>query len=166
MGEARRRDQGVYALPAWTEFKRAYAPPVSIARIREHARATGASEEDVQRVYEDIEKNEPIFRNSRYQVNVRDNGDMIHLSIKRLDKRPPCIERFRDFQRIKNELVGPECVALEVYPAESEMVDTSNQYHLWVFKDPTYRLPFGLGNRRVVLTESHAGARQLPFEED
>jgi hypothetical protein len=28
-------------------------------------------------------------------------------------------------------------------------VDTSNKYHLWVFKDATFRLPFGFTERDV-----------------
>jgi len=29
-------------------------------------------------------------------------------------------------------IVGEEHEAFEVYPAESRLVDTANQYHLWV----------------------------------
>ena len=112
-----------------------------------------------------IDSEETIWLNSRYQVNRREDTDMVHLSTKRRDRPPPGPERFRDFQRIKNELVGAECVGLEVYPAESNMVDTSNQYHLWVFTDPAYRLPFGLGDKRVVLTGDVGGARQQAFED-
>lgn len=39
---------------------------------------------------------------------------------------------WREFQRIKNEVVGPEREAVELYPAESRLVDTANEYHLWV----------------------------------
>lgn len=41
------------------------------------------------------------------------------------------IRDWRDMQRIKNELLGPEREAVELYPAESRLVDTRNTYHLW-----------------------------------
>lgn len=91
---------------------------------------------------------------------------MIWLSIKRIDKSP--IHDWRELQQIKNMIVGPENEAVEVYPAESRMVDVSNQFHLWVFEDPKLRLPFGfLG--RAVADETQAnkmGAKQRPFEKD
>lgn len=58
-------------------------------------------------------------------------GVVIHLSIKRRDRHP--IHDWRHLQRIKNELVGTEYDAVELYPAERRKVDTANQYHLWVF---------------------------------
>ena len=78
--------------------------------------------------------------NSRYMVYVYRGKqvpqelveDMIWLSIKRLDKEP--IHDWRDLQRIKNELVGEENEAVELYPKESRMVDQANQFHLWVVK--------------------------------
>lgn len=70
---------------------------------------------------------------------------------------------WRDLQEIKNELVGPEHEAIEIYPAESKRVDSANQYHLWVFKDPTYRIPIGFQTRLV--TEGTIGlSQQRPFE--
>lgn len=41
---------------------------------------------------------------------------------------------WRDFQRIKNDLFGPEYEAIELYPAESRKVDPSNAYILFVFR--------------------------------
>jgi hypothetical protein len=40
-----------------------------------------------------------------------------------------------DLQRIKSELVGPNRVALQVFPAESEVVDRSNSYHIHVLSE-------------------------------
>lgn len=57
---------------------------------------------------------------------------------------------WRDLQAIKNELVGPEHEAIELYPAESRLVDTANQYHLWVLKDPSQRIPVGWTQRLVM----------------
>jgi hypothetical protein len=88
--------------------------------------------------------------------------DLIHLSIKRNDKAP--IMNWRDLQKIKNEMVGPECEALQIFPAESRLVDTSNQYHLFVFDDPAFKMGFGYRERLVYEGNSH-GAVQEPFEE-
>lgn len=39
------------------------------------------------------------------------------------------------FQRIKNDLYGPERVALEVYPSEYNKQDVANMYWLWVLPE-------------------------------
>lgn len=70
---------------------------------------------------------------------------MIHLSIRTADRTP--VRSWRDFQRIKNQLAGPEYEAIEIYPAESRKVDTANQYHLWCLP---FSLGIGLGNERMV----------------
>jgi hypothetical protein len=90
-------------------------------------------------------------------------GDLVHLSIKRRDKAP--IHDWRELQAIKNELVGPECEGMELYPAESRLVDTANQYHLRVFVDPATRFPLGFQERLVTGPETAAaiGARQRAF---
>jgi hypothetical protein len=72
-----------------------------------------------------------------------------HLNIRRRDGKP-IFRDWRHFQWIKNELVGEECEGLELYPAESRLNDTSNKYHLFVFADPTYRIPFGMQDRDVI----------------
>ena len=36
-----------------------------------------------------------------------------------------------------------------MYPAESRLVDTANQYHLFAFADPAVRLPLGWQTRSV-----------------
>ena len=109
-----------------------------------------------------------IYKNSRYTVMTRvvresdEHGPgMVHLSIKRNDKAP--VTSWRDLQKIKNELVGPECEGVQIFPAESRLVDSSNQYHLWVCTDPGFRLPFGYDERLVSEGNSH-GAVQEPFE--
>jgi hypothetical protein len=38
---------------------------------------------------------------------------------------------------------------VELFPAESRLVDTANQYHLWVMADAEYRFPFGYQRRLV-----------------
>jgi hypothetical protein len=46
-------------------------------------------------------------------------------------------------QRIKNELIGTERHAVEVFPAESQLIDHANMYHLWVYGED-YVPPFSL----------------------
>lgn len=106
-----------------------------------------------------------VFTNDRYQVIRRfDHGNgtqtMIHLSIKRLDKEP--IHDWRDLQVIKNDLAGPETEAVELYPAESRLVDAANQFHLWCF--PGFRFPFGFADRLVADPGGLGGTKQRPFE--
>ena len=73
--------------------------------------------------------------------------------IKRLDKEP--IHDWRDLQQIKNEVMGEEAEAIEIYPAESRKMDVANQYHLFAF---TTKIPIGFVGRAV---ESSAKAEQV-----
>lgn len=85
---------------------------------------------------------------SRYQVTAYPQaGGWLWLSIKRRDKLP--VHDWREFQQIKNVLCGPEREAVELYPAESRVVDTSNQYHLWVLPLGE-RFPLGWTERAVI----------------
>jgi hypothetical protein len=95
-----------------------------------------------------------VFRNDTYQVAMRQfsnkgfGGEWVHLSVRRVDREP--IHDWRDLQEIKNQLVGAENEGVELYPAESRRVDTSNQYHLFILKDPELRLPIGFTDRLVM----------------
>lgn len=48
-----------------------------------------------------------------------------------------------ELQRIKNELIGEDRVAIEIYPPVRQLVNQANLRHLWVFHQG-YTLPFGL----------------------
>jgi hypothetical protein len=138
--------------------------PKREAAIIEHAKrvSNGAfNEADVRRVL-DEEKKLPLYKNWLYQCAMRTTpqegmvrGDgkdgpvnLVHLSIKRLDRLPT--RDWRDLQRIKNQFLGEECEAFELFPAESRLVDTANQTHLWGYDDPTFRAPFGFTGPRIV----------------
>lgn len=86
------------------------------------------------------------------------------LSIKRRFTKEP-VHDWRHFQKIKNELVGEENEGIELYPAESRLVDTSNQYHLFVLQDPKMRFPIGFQDRAVA-AKSMLGAEQRGFDEN
>lgn len=104
-------------------------------------------------------KKQEIWINDKYQVNVlrgKDCDQYVHmeefkgkcdyLSIKTIDKKP--IHDWRDLQQIKNELCGEDREALEIYPSEHRLVDTANQYHLWVIPKDA-QIPFGFTHREV-----------------
>lgn len=119
------------------------------------------AKQEVQRV-----KETTVYLSDTYQVNVRDvnvpafNCFVTHLSVKRRDKA--AFHDWREMQQIKNAICGPEREAVELYPAESRLVDTSNQYHLWVLpKGMQY--PFGY-TERLVCNDSVNGTVQRPFD--
>lgn len=130
----------------------------------------GVTREVAQQQVERLRR-QSVFVNDRYQVNVEavgapfgpQVGEMMWLSIKRRDRLP--VHDWRELQAIKNRLVGDEHEAFEVYPSESRLVDTANQYHLWVFVDPRVRLPVGFREREVMDADAAAaqGATQRPF---
>jgi len=68
-------------------------------------------------------------------------GIVDHLWISRHDGR--AIRSWPELQVIKDHVGGAERVAVEVFPAKSELVDHANMYHLWVLPSG-FRLPFGL----------------------
>lgn len=119
---------------------------------------------------QDQAKCDEVWLNDKYQVFVYNNipapgwgASLIWLSIKRRDKE--VIHDWRELQQIKNELVGEENEAVELYPAESRLVDESNQYHLWVLSDSTIKFPFGWKDRNISTPEEaeKIGAKQRPF---
>lgn len=143
----------------WTDFKEA-----SYSRLSP----------EMQQYKEDVGAR--LYLNSIYQVEYSvvngppPFGRIIYLSLKTKDKQPR--HDWREMQRIKNDLVGEEVEAVEVYPAESRLVDTSNQYHLFCFPELQFergRLPFGYPDRLVAegssshFTVTGKGARQKDF---
>lgn len=88
-----------------------------------------------------------IYQNDTYLVEVKYEKPLIHLDIRRHDFQR-CTE-WHDLQLIKNELIGPEYEAVQLFPAESRLVDTGNEYHLWVYPDPSVRFQVGFATRFV-----------------
>lgn len=125
----------------------------------------GGDRETVERVLAEL-REQKVFLNSTYQVNVAKVqtpiGPMLHVSIKRRDK--DIIRDWRELQEIKNKILGPEREAVELFPAESRLVDSANQYHLYALP-PGERFPFGF-QERMVCGESRGGAVQRPFTTD
>jgi hypothetical protein len=159
--------------PEWIPFARATLTPRTEAQIQEFIAhwkelQPEMSETEIRATLRDIEENDEIWKNNIYQVNIRALGDsqprglppMVQLSIKRIDQKP--IHDWRDLQRIKSELVGSECEGVELYPAESRVVDTANQYFIHVVINPTFRFPWGF-KERLVDGKGGGGAVQRPL---
>lgn len=64
---------------------------------------------------------------------------LIHLSFKRRDKQPVLDSEV--LPAIRSYLTDPELAAAELFPAESRVVDTANQYHAWLVVDPGFPWP-------------------------
>lgn len=154
----------------WTPFE----PATPIARDPEKlAKVLDQPIEKVRAILAEQMKRR-FYKNSIYTVIVtpveKEPGheslpDVLWLSIRRNDRAP--IRDWRHLQRIKNELVGAECEGVELYPAESRLVDTVNQYHLFVFESPVMRFPFGFDDRYVrdhdAVVEAAANTKQRPL---
>ena len=159
----------------WTPFQKTelhidYNDPKIQQDMRQAMKAFKLTREEVLAHYENT-KLDQVYLNSRYQVNIRDckfehwsvGPRMKHLSIKRLDKGT--FISWRDKQRIKNELVGEECEAVELFPAERRLTDTANQFHLWVIAEDGYIFPFGFNQGRNVNYDTSLGnSVQDPLE--
>jgi hypothetical protein len=110
------------------------------------------------------------FRNNKYYVVVETLSPRgllgeLHLSITRTDRS--AAHDWREFQRIKNELCGPEREACELYPAQSRLCDSANTFHLWVMAEGD-RVPVGWNVQTVVDSEvaSQLNVKQRPFGDD
>ena len=103
-----------------------------------------------------------VYINDVYQVYKYVEGPVIHLSIKRRDRKE--IRDWRDVQDIKNQMLGEEVEAVELYPAESRRLDVANQYHIYSF-GPGHRFPFGFTDARAVSDDLTLGkSQQRPLE--
>lgn len=87
------------------------------------------------------------------------NRPIVRLGIQRIDQRT--CDDWRDFQAIKNDICGPESEALQLYPAESRLLDPSNYYLLWVL--PKGRIDIGISAGRNVLQPEHSMVPQRAF---
>ena len=64
-----------------------------------------------------------------YRVLVAKTGKYTHIRIRRLDDLP--ITSFSDMQEIKNHVIGPERLAIQVFPRVSDYINNTNTYHLF-----------------------------------
>lgn len=162
MSTKRKRASGNPAKRSWRPMERGTLNPMLVLVHQQ----TGSPEPD------------EAWWNDLYQCVVYHYpSGMTHLSLKRHDRA--AVRDWRHFQQIKNEIVGPERTAVEIFPPESELVDAANEYHLWVFPEAV-ELPFGFHERELMTPEQivefnarhsatlnpHSGgkARQRPWQ--
>jgi hypothetical protein len=148
----------------WRPLKRTRAAPPSAAVLREWQAEFGVDEEEARRRIAAHLATTELWVNDLYQVEVERPPDgMVRINVRRRDGYVG--RDWRHLQQIKNEIVGPECEAIEVFPAESRLVDTSNKYTLWAVPDPTFRFPVGWDKRdvREPSVEDVPGMRQAPL---
>lgn len=105
-----------------------------------------------------------LWGNNQVSVNVRsaqnEQGKTYwELSYRRRDRAP--IHDWRVSQRIKNEICGPEAEGIELYPAESRLLDTANEYWIYAFEAGSVMTDllqkFG-NDMRTVLTQAELDA--------
>jgi len=137
-------------------------PGESLAYAAKH---WGVSEQEAKRRLDDYGDTCEYWCNDLYQVQVRyhDNRGLLHLNIRRRDGS--LMRDWRHLPEIKNQLLGEECEAVELYPAESRKVDTSNKFHLWGYRDPRWRFPLGFDDRDVNYDQigTAPGLKQRPL---
>ena len=146
---------GVKREVEWTKFERAVWGTHAVKEVRDFV----------------DQIDQEVWMNSLYVVAVRRQestiptpfGRLITLTIRRRDREAD--HDWRDFQRIKNEILGPEVECIQLYPAESRLVDTANQYYLFALEGlPQW--PFGFGERLVSETaDPTIGGKQRPWFE-
>jgi hypothetical protein len=71
---------------------------------------------------------------------------------------------WRHLQRIKNELLGTDVEAVELYPAVSRLVDDANQWHLWALPAGE-QFPFGFSESDQDDNALAGGWKQRPTRE-
>ena len=86
------------------------------------------------------------YKNNSYIVMINDNaqttkGKAICAMVQKHNDTP-ILNHWSEMQKIKNELFGKETVAIEYYPAESNLQNDHNIYWLWIFPEdvlPIYK---------------------------
>ena len=113
--------------------------------------------------------------NDLYSVNVVPTkafgSDILEFVIARRDQSH--IHDWRHFQQIKNDIAGEEAEGIEMYPAESRLLDHANTFWLYVFPAELIKkhghLPIGLQGGRNVNEignlDPTKGAIQRPYDD-
>ena len=85
--------------------------------------------------------------NDRYTVNVHyldgDRDGFVEVGVHNHNRTPHV--PWRHLQQIKNEVLGPDREAVQLFPAEDRLVDTANEY--WIYVYPVGKAP--MRNRRT-----------------
>lgn len=109
-----------------------------------------------------------VWENYLFEVTVRihkegwplGGGEWVQIGISSKDGEPR--HDWREFQRIKNQLLGDEWEAVELYPAESRLLDPSNYYMLWCAP----KIPIGKFVGRKIMDSKTCIAPQRDWHKD
>lgn len=123
------------AEPLCTKFKRVPVPPYFRSHVERMVAmvSPGLSPAEMKRAVDKktIEMSKHlIWLSSSHQVTIDPGQEIVHYSIKRIDKqsilsRDVLLGIAQTFSRERRYICA------ELYPAESRRVDAANQYHLW-----------------------------------
>jgi len=83
------------------------------------------------------------WSNDRYAVQYLKRNGFEVLMVRRHDGGSDY--PWRDLQRIKDEVMGPDREAVQVFPKKSEIVDSANMAHIWLIHEDS-RLPYTFKN--------------------
>jgi len=143
---------------------------ITPSSVIEKCMAAGLTREEAKQHYARMKRLE-WWGNETYSASVDrqamhglgDDVTVVHISLHRRDREP--VRDWRELQQIKNDIVGAEVEACELYPAESRLVDLANEFHLWAIVSKTgtpARFPFGFQAGARADTVNVPGAVQRP----
>ena len=123
---------------------------------------------DIQKRYPDIPKeaieeqiSDETWGSDTYTVNVHyqggDRDGFVELAIHNHNRTTHV--PWRHMQQIKNEILGEEREGVQIFPAESRLIDTANEY--WIYVYPTGKSP--MFNRKTKLGMNYG--RQVSDEQ-
>lgn len=134
--------------------------------------AAGGTKKDADKTYREVGKQETwanslyliqINRNARHQLGdgVVDHGGMFELTLRRQDRGTDI--DWRHVQQIKNQIVGEQHEMVQLFPAESRLRDSANQYWFYGFNNAEIEFPFGMKGRVVNDGNDHGKSKQRPL---
>lgn len=136
-------------------WRRVPQPPVAADQVDRIVLETGADRADILRSLQEQQERAEVWQDDFYQVTKIDHGGgAVCLVV------APILQGAHDLstritwdkmQSIKNELVGGEYEAVELYPAMSRNLSGIRQRYLWCNTAPGYRFPFGFATAPAVL---------------
>jgi hypothetical protein len=95
----------------------------------------------------DSQENDETWGNDRYTVGVQyldgNRDGFVELSVHNHNRTPHV--PWRHMQQIKNEILGGDREAVQIFPAEDRLVDTANEFWLYVY--PTGKAPMRRGKK-------------------
>jgi len=153
----RRIEHPLLQEPKRQAIKRIYRQMKHLSKFSQNL--LGVTMRKAKESYRDTIENEKVYVNDLYYVFVNEENDWIHLSIKTHDKSTDHAIGWQHKQWIKNDICGVEAEGVELFPAESRMVNSANQYHIWVLTE-NRKIPCGWHEGRLVTDNTVEGAKQ------